>query len=68
MEQRFIDIEGVQVDSETLYYLILCGTMKSQMEANEPFRTENRKKFLLSCVEYGKELMNRLDEVNNPKV
>ena len=68
MEQRFIEIEGLQVDSEALEYLILCGTMKAQMEANEEFTPQKRKKFLLSCVEKGKELMNRLDEVNNPKV
>lgn len=68
MEQKFIDIEGLQVDSEALYYLILCGTMKAQMESTDTLTAKKRVKFLSSCVEYGKEIMHRLDEVNNPKI
>lgn len=68
MEQKFIDIEGVQVDSEALEYLLICGMMRAQMDANEQFTPEKRKKFLLSCVEKGKELTDRLNEVNNPKI
>lgn len=68
MEQKFIDIEGVQVDSEALYYLILCGTMKAQIESTDTLTENKRIPFLLKCVEYGKEIMHRLEEVNNPKI
>lgn len=68
MEQKFIDIEGLQVDSEALYYLILCGTMKAQIESTDTLTPKKRINFLSSCVEYGKEIMHRLDEVNNPKL
>lgn len=68
MEQKFIDIEGIQVDSEALYYLILCGTMKAQMESSDTLTPQKRTKFLSSCVEYGKEIMHRLDDINNPKI
>lgn len=67
MEQNFIEIEGVQVDSEALFYLILCGTMKAQMEATDNLTAKKRTKFLSSCVEYGKAIMNRLEDINNPK-
>lgn len=68
MEQRFIEIEGVQIDTEALYYLILCGTMKAQMEATDTLTPKKRTKFLSSCVEYGKEIMRRLEDINNPKI
>lgn len=68
MEQKFIEIEGVQVDSEALYYLILCGTMKAQMEATDIITPKKRTEFLSSCVEYGKEIMRKLDDLNNPKI
>lgn len=68
MEQNFIDIEGVQVDTEALHYLVLCGTMKAQMESKDTFTPNKRVPFLSKCVEYGKELMHRLDDINNPKI
>lgn len=68
MEQKFIEIEGLQVDVEALYYLVLCGTMKAQMESTDTLTPKKRINFLSSCVEYGKELMNRLEDINNPKI
>ena len=68
MEQQFIEIEGLQVDVEALYYLILCGTMKSQMESTDTLTPKKRVQFLSSCVEYGKELMNKLEDIKNPKL
>ena len=68
MEQNFIDIEGVQVNTGTLEYLLISGIMRAQMDANEQFTPKKRKKYLLHCVEKGKEILNRLNEVNNPKI
>lgn len=68
MKQVIINVEGVPIDSKVLGHLIICGIVKSQIVADNPNTPNKRKSFLLSCVEKGTELLNRLDEVNNPKL
>ena len=68
MEQKFIEIEGVKIESKILEYLLISGMIKAQLDADETFTPKTRKDFLLSCVEKGRELVNRLDDINNPKL
>lgn len=68
MEQKFIEIEGVKIESKILEYLLISGMIKAQLDADETFTPKTRKDFLLSCVEKGRKLVNRLDDINNPKL